>query len=307
MASCNLDIVVNFDGLPGDYVVELNGTTVAAEILEGQTSGSATFSGPFTSGVTLSGYIQPLGAPECRENISVEVPACDFTFNYECKDSLYNITLSGCTFASIDVTAGPGTVDVLAGTIIGADGTTEFDVTTDDNCVTSGLTIADGTNITPCAGDTRTCSYFHDFGNTISVGSSPNIEITSFILDGTEYVTTPVVLGAPNLVAVGGETYNTAFADLINSIGVPNFEAEYPTEAQLLTAQTYGAGVAVRNNIVRLKYPTCSVFTITARSKTPSLDYTWTESAYTTTYGFTYSAVTIGTGAIFDCVAGNEC
>lgn len=153
----------------------------------------------------------------------------------------------------------------------------------------------------PCDGDFKECTFCTDYGFTISVVTSANHEITFFDFNGTNYITSPVQLLPPNIINIGGFSYNTAFADTINSIGVPNFTAEYPTAAEISAAHSQGSSINLRNNIVRFKYPDCQTFFIEAQGE--GATYTWTQSGYggpndSSAYGFSLP---------ISCVDTNEC
>lgn len=153
----------------------------------------------------------------------------------------------------------------------------------------------------PCGEIARECTWSTDHGSTMSAPTAANHEITSFVMDGVEYLPGTVTLFPPNIINIGGFNYNTALADTINSIGVPYFTAEYPTQAEIQSAHAQGSGIFIRNNIIRFKYPVCFNFTIQANGEGDN--YTWTQSAY--------SGQNVGTQYAFaapiDCVDTNEC
>ena len=135
----------------------------------------------------------------------------------------------------------------------------------------------------PCDGDFREATFFHDFGATISAPTSANVDFTNFTVNGTDYSSFPFdALPAPNLITIGSYTYNTAFADYINSLGIPYFTASYPTEAQLNAAISLldpadQAGGASRAAIVRIKWPLCWDWDIVASLGGGT--YTWNETS----------------------------
>lgn len=172
-------------------------------------------------------------------------------------------------------------------------------------CPGSTLYVFDSTGCCctfPCDGDLRECTFAHDFGYTISVPTSDTFRILSFFVDTTQYVSSPVFMDPPNIINIGGEQYNTAFADTINSIGVPNFLASYPTLAQIQSAQATASRIDLRNNIVRLQWPTCLSFQIIVEDDIGTV-YIWTQNGYSgpnasSNYGFPNP---------IDCVDSNQC
>ena len=214
-------------------------------------------------------------------------------------DPSYTITVGGdCGEILASVASGPG---VANGNIItGADATTTFDYTSSTGCGDTGLGLGDTADNTLCSGGITTCGMFHDFGITTSGVTAAQNSITSLIIDGVEYVTTPVSLNT-NLIAVGTLEYNTAFADAINSLGVPNFYADYPSEAQLLISHALATLASDRNAISYLSYPDCVSFTLTAVG--PRGTYTWTESGYNPPFAMG----NYGVLNTFDCSASNTC
>lgn len=153
----------------------------------------------------------------------------------------------------------------------------------------------------PCAGDFVECTYSTDFGYTLTAFTSSTIQLTSLILDGVQYVTSPVTMPAPNIINIGGQNYNTAFADLINSVGAPNFFAVYPNLTQILSAQLQGSSIPSRNNIIRFKYPDCLTFEVTVVTADETL--VWNNTSYNGLNGtFFY-----GFPGPIDCTNTNEC
>jgi hypothetical protein len=311
---CDENLNVEVLCIPGTYVVSVGG-----ELVTVTRSGpsqlaviNATFANfPFEPGVTYTISVYPEGSPECRITTEFSNLGCNPEFEVTCTPKgTKDITFTGgCpSLLYLEITAGPGTLE--GPVIIGADDTTTFSVVTSNGCTIAGLTAADAVDVTPCGGDFQTCSYFHDFGYTISSATSGNIVISSFIYDGVEYVSTPVPLGPPNVITIGAEDYNTSFADAINSIGIPSFAAEYPSEAQIISAQAVGASVGLRNNIVRFKRPDCVSFTIVAQNlgvvgpSPPAQTYTWTEATYTPSLGM---PVLYAQAAALDCTTVTLC
>ena len=76
------------------------------------------------------------------------------------------------------------------------------------------------------------CVYNDDLNNYHGeeVG---DVMLQSLIVNGIEYVPTPQIL-TNNLIAIGAYTWDTRLADFINSLDIPNFYAEYPTEADMI-------------------------------------------------------------------------
>lgn len=311
---CDENLIVEILCIPGTYVVSVNGesVTVTNSTPVPLALVSATFENfDFEPGVTYTISVYPENNPECLTTVDFSNLGCNPEFEVTCtpKGTKTITYTGGCpSLLYLEVTAGPGTLE--GPVIIGADDTTTFSVVTSNGCTIPGFTAADAVDVTPCGGDFETCTYFTDFGYTISAATSGNIVISSFIYDGVEYVTTPVPLGPPNVITIGGEDYNTAFADAINSIGIPSFAAEYPSEALIISAQAVGASVPLRNNIVRFKRPDCVSFTIVAQNlgvvgpNPPAQTYTWTETTYTPSLGM---PVLYAQAAALDCTTVTLC
>lgn len=311
---CSEDLKIEIFSIPGDYTV-----TVGAE---SQTFTNAA-TGPnaistvifedfaFEPGVLYTVSVYPTDNPSCVNTTTFQDLGCNPEFEVSClgaagQEIRYT---GGCpSMLYLEVTAGSWT-SVDGPTIQGVDGTTEFKVVTSNGCEITGLGVADATDVDPCSGDYETCTYFTDFGYTITEATSANIEIFSVVVDGVEYVDNPVPLGPPNIVTIGAESYNTAFVDVINSLGIPTFYAENPTEAQIITAQAVGASVDKRNNIIRFVRPDCVSFTVQARhigatgTQSPQT-YTWTETTYTPSGGI---PVAYAQAAALDCSTATLC
>lgn len=309
---CDENLIVEILCIPGTYVVSVGGESVT---VTNSTSVplalvSATFENfDFEPGVTYTVSVYPEGNPECLTTIEFSDLGCNPEFVVACdgKTTKMITYTGGCeSLLYLDIASGPGILD--GAVISGADDTTIFNVVTSNGCKIQNLTTADAVDVTPCGKNYQTCTYFTDFGNTISDGTSGNIVISSFIYDGVEYITTPVPLGPPNIITILGEDYNTAFSDAINSIGIPNFNSPYPSEASILSAQAIGAAVFKRNNIVLFLRPDCVSFTIVAQNLgiigAIAQTYTWTETTYTPSLGIFPS---YGQTAAFDCSTGVLC
>jgi hypothetical protein len=311
---CDENLVVEILCIPGTYIVSVGGqsVTVTNSTPVPLALVSATFENfDFEPGVTYTISVYPENNPECLTTIEFSNLGCNPEFVVACdgKGTKMITYTGGCpSLLYLEITSGPGTLD--GAVISSADDTTVFSVVTSNGCTIAGLTTADAVDVTPCGKNYQTCTYFTDFGNTISSGTCGNIVISSFIYDGVELITTPVPLGPPNLITIGAEDYNTAFADAINSIGSPYFTAEYPTEALILSAQAVGPSVVLRNNIVRFKRPNCINFTIVAQNlgivgpNPPAQTYTWTETTYTPSLGM---PTLYAQAAALDCVTSVEC
>lgn len=81
--------------------------------------------------------------------------------------------------------------------------------------------------------DLESCIYNYDLNGSDGTIVGDNT-IDSLTVGGVEYITgSPIVLGAPNVIVIGAYNYTTNFVDAINALDIPNFIAEYPSEADL--------------------------------------------------------------------------
>lgn len=268
MVSCTNDLQVTLTGSPGDYVVAINAFSqnVTLSAPDGVSTGTqiVTFTSfPFITGTTYTGTVSTVNNAGCTFPFTVSIPDCVPVFETNCEvDGTKTITyISGCeNLFTMSITAGPGTV--VGSSIIGADATTTFDLITQEGCVFTGFTAADGTDVTACT-NYEECLFFHDFGITVSTATAEQWSLTSLLINGAEQISSPIELPAPNVIAIGAETYNTAFADLINAAGVEELQAITPTEPQIVASQALAPSANLRNAIFRLRYPDCITFQIT--------------------------------------------
>lgn len=210
-----------------------------------------------------------------------------------------DLVVSGsCGTISIIKNSGPGTV--TGSRIVGVDDTTNFTVSGSNGCGDAPMDVADVPGDYPCGGDTNTCSFFTDFGFTLSTDTAEDFNITSFIVDGQQFITTPVPVGPPRLVVIGGYVYNTAFVDAINATLNPYVFASYPTGAQILASHALGTSADLRNSIIRLTYPTCSTFSIGITGGLSG--YILTQAGFT---GISFGVY--GQSAPFGCTPGEIC
>jgi hypothetical protein len=227
-----------------------------------------------------------------------------FTMDVDCPceadvPASQNIVVTGnCGTLTVLKTSGPGTVSGLS--ITGVDDTTEFSVFGSNGCGENTLVAGDVTQANPCDGETTTCSFFTDFGTTIASDTTEDLSITSFIVDGEEFLTAAVPLGPPRLVIIGGYTYNTSFSDAVNASLNPFVYATYPTGAQILASHALGTSAEERNSLVRITYPTCSEFSITITGAVGS--YTLSDTGFT---GIVFGVYGINTP--FACEEGTAC
>lgn len=309
VATCDSTIQVTIDSIPGTYTVSLDGVDDSAVIPDPATPQTVLFEGPFTGGTTYAGYVEPFGIPECRVTFNVLVEDCDPEITYVCDKGSADIEVTGCKGSlSIHVDSGPGTP--VGNTITGADETTTFTVTDGVGCSVAGLTIADGTNETVCDGGVIECTYFSDIGTSIEQGTLDTYEVTSFILDGIQYVTTPVGFGTKNTTVIGAYTYLTNVVDTLNSIGAPDIEFNYPTEAQIIAADgLISNNITDKVNILRILVPDCLTWEIIFTNTTFSADAVYDNvSGYTPDIAVQYGVEGTGwDGTASNCTLQENC
>lgn len=75
----------------------------------------------------------------------------------------------------------------------------------------------------PCGCRFKTCDYYQDFGIYMRQATLDMLQITSFMVDGVELVTSPVGFGDINIVDVGVNKFVTNLVDALNTFGAPYF------------------------------------------------------------------------------------
>ncbi|MCB0542103.1 MAG: hypothetical protein KDC70_01210 [Saprospiraceae bacterium] len=105
----------------------------------------------------------------------------------------------------------------------------------------------------PCSCRFTLCDYYQDIGIYILQDTLDDLQITSFTVDGKEYVTTPVSLGVVNVIHFFGQPYVTNLVDALNALGVPYFTFDYSTRAFAAKSDW---------RFFSVKYPTCQSFEI---------------------------------------------
>lgn len=155
--------------------------------------------------------------------------------------------------------------------------------------------------VLPCNGDVTECTYSHDFGPGISSTTRNQFRLTSYILDGFQYLVGPVAIQFSPLINIGPYVYNRGFANTLNSIGVPGVTALYPTVAQLDAFNALIMAPTTKSSIIRLRYPTCSTFFIEVTNIVTNQVFTWDQNGYSgATFGY-------GVNTPIDCTTGNDC
>lgn len=84
----------------------------------------------------------------------------------------------------------------------------------------------------PCGCQFVECEYYQDMGPMMRQSTLNSLRIASFVVDGVEYVTTPVSFGPIKIIDVGGKPYVTNLVDKLNSIGAPYFSFNYSTREE---------------------------------------------------------------------------
>lgn len=241
------------------------------------------------------------------EEIDLSCPCATtdtFTMDVDCPceaeiPASQNILVTGtCGTITLLKTSGPGTVSGTS--ILGVDDTTVFTVSGSNGCGEAALVAGDVPSENPCDGEITTCLFFTDFGITISSTTMGELSITALSVDGEQFVATPIQIGPPRLVVIGGYVYNTAFADALNSTLNPYVFATYPSGEQILASHALGTSAELRNSIVRITYPTCSEFSITITGDGGS--YTLTQDGF---QGITFGVYGINTP--FGCTTKTIC
>lgn len=147
----------------------------------------------------------------------------------------------------------------------------------------------------PCGGNAVECSYSSDIHSTISAGTLATMSVTSFILDGTQYVGAPVSMQPVNNIIIGAYTYNTSLVDTLASIGVPNMAFSYPSATQISNIVALSSGF--KGTAIRIQRPDCQDFEIIIETSTPAIDYRWTQDGF-------YLGSTAASWTLADAVAG---
>jgi hypothetical protein len=79
----------------------------------------------------------------------------------------------------------------------------------------------------PCSCRFRECTYYQDLGPFVQQITLDELQITSFIVDGVEYIVAPVSLGIISLAQIAGRPYCTNLVDTLNALGIPYFTFGY--------------------------------------------------------------------------------
>ena len=112
--------------------------------------------------------------------------------------------------------------------------------------------------------DYQSCVYNNDTGNLLL---SLTINLSSLVINGTEYVGGDVQISAPsNVISIGGFPYDTAWVDAMNDLcdllGVPaDISFQYPTDADVLYMTSNGIGNQSHGPF-RLVLPVGATFTL---------------------------------------------
>lgn len=117
----------------------------------------------------------------------------------------------------------------------------------------------DFVNPCPCAGSYKEASWVMYIGGAVDEDLDlSEVVISSFIIDGFEYLSGPVPIGgAATIVNIGGTNWCSNLADTINSLAIGNISAPYPIAAD------FANSMSAVNNLLRVKMPTCMDIQIT--------------------------------------------
>jgi len=84
----------------------------------------------------------------------------------------------------------------------------------------------------PCGCQFVECEYYQDMGPMMRQSTLNTLRIASFVVDGVEYITTPVSFGAIKIIDIGGKPYVTNLVDKLNAIGAPYFSFNYSSREE---------------------------------------------------------------------------
>ncbi len=79
----------------------------------------------------------------------------------------------------------------------------------------------------PCGCQFLECEYYQDFGIYIRQSTLNTYNVSSFIVDGIEILSEPVLLGIVKFIDIAGSPYFTTLVDTLNSIGASYFTFSY--------------------------------------------------------------------------------
>ena len=126
----------------------------------------------------------------------------------------------------------------------------------------------------PCSCIFNVCDYFMDISPSITDASLNELEVLSFKLGVTEYVTTPFPLGNKVLITYNGYSYVLNLVNAINSLAIPGVTA------------SPAIVVANKSNQLPQKYfnlitPECDTFELIIRLNNPIQNYwRWTNDGF---------------------------
>lgn len=124
----------------------------------------------------------------------------------------------------------------------------------------------------PCGCQFTTCEYYQDFGVYMQQSTLNQLQVTSFIVDGIEYVNNPVGFGVLKIVNIGGLRYVMNMVETLNSIGAPYFTFSASSRKDSIKGVRF----------FKIKKPACIPFTIViSQSGTPVYRYTQAEQKTT--------------------------
>jgi hypothetical protein len=120
----------------------------------------------------------------------------------------------------------------------------------------------------PCNCVFTQCDYYQDLGTYITQTQLGALRVSSFKVDGKEYITTPIFLGLYKAIEVDKKAFVTNLVDALRKAAVPYFTYNY-------SRQTY----APKNDLrfFTIKRPACQSFTIEV-SNASEVVYRYTES-----------------------------
>jgi hypothetical protein len=138
----------------------------------------------------------------------------------------------------------------------------------------------------PCGCQFTTCEYYMDMGVYMRQATLDNLKVASFVVDGIEYITTPIGFGNVNIIDMGGQPYVMNLVDTLNSIGVPYFTFGTSNRSH------YAKG----KRFFKIKHPACIPFQITIEHSGSDV-YLYTELEQKTQWFTpgTWSAIGYGT------------
>lgn len=84
----------------------------------------------------------------------------------------------------------------------------------------------------PCGCQFVECDYYQDMSPMMRQSTLDSLKLASFVVDGKEYVSTPISLGVIKIIDVAGKPYVTNLVDLLNTIGAPYFSFNYSTREE---------------------------------------------------------------------------